>query len=162
MADTPPPLPGKENYKKISWESLKKIGQRTWPLSSFCLSELASENCPGLRNGDKQEEECPHACPTRYWCSCPLAAGAGAAAGAPHPPPITTPIQPDQPLACLVSSDGCTPVLCNAMVLHTGRQAGRECRAKMTLSHANCLPEYKATRANIYDNDFYLRKFYSS
>ena len=128
----------------------------------FCLDQLASENCPGLCNGD-QQEECPHACPSGYWCSCPLA-GAGAAAGAPHPPQtsITTPIQPDQPPACLVSSDGCTPALCNAMVLHRGRQADKECRAKTTLSHANCLPEYKATRANIYDNDFYLTKFYNS
>ena len=61
-----------------------------------------------------------------------------------------------QPLAW--SADGCTPALCNAMALHKGK----ECTAKTTLSHANCLPEYKATRANIYDNDFYLRKFDNS
>ena len=55
-----------------------------------------------------------------------------------------------QPLAW--SADGCTPGLCNAMASHKGK----ECRAETTLSHANCLPEYKPTRANIYDNDFYL------
>ena len=104
-----------------------------YSILNFWFDQLASKNCQRLCQKEEEEEEWPHACPSGYW-SC---RAGEPAASAPHPPPSTTysPISSPNPCPLLAwSAEGCTPALCNAMALYTGK----ECRAKTTLSHANC------------------------
>ena len=117
------------NFVKLKVVSQFRLSKSTLSKClNFWFDQFASENCQRLCQ-EEEQEEWPHACPSGYW-SCPLEAEP---AGAPHPPP-TTPPSARQPPLLAWSAEGCTPALCNAMALYTGK----ECRAKTTLSHANC------------------------